>query len=117
MGGSLKIHILAIHAKAKPYKCLSCEYSATTKGAMNQHVTGVHSGIKPFTCHQCSYASSFKHKSQSEIKNENDTIDTDNLQEDFEDFENAEDFENSEEVDVYPSDLLLDDDTEAILDE
>merc|ERR1712150_363484 len=121
MGGSLKIHILAIHAKAKPYKCLSCEYSATTKGAMNQHVTGVHSGIKPFTCHQCSYASSFKHnlkthinlkhKSQSEIKNENDTIDTDNLQ------ENLEDFENSEEVNEYPSDLLLDDDTEAILDE
>merc|ERR1712156_936755 len=131
--GSLKIHILAIHAKAKPYKCLSCEYSATTKGAMNQHVTGVHSGIKPFACHQCSYASSFKHNlkthinlkhpeaAEAEVKSE--VKDEPNANEDENNVNNGDaftDFINMEDTYFSPADLLeeeeeQEDDDESIL--
>ena len=46
----------------KPYKCLICDYSCTTKGNMKNHIDAVHEGKKPYKCTICDYICSQQNK-------------------------------------------------------
>ena len=50
---SLKHHILSIHEKIKPFKCVKCNFCFGRKNALNMHVAIVHEGRKPHMCDIC----------------------------------------------------------------
>ena len=47
---------MMVHSGVKPYKCLQCEYAASSKTHLRAH-TRVHTGEKPFKCKECNFAS------------------------------------------------------------
>ena len=49
----LKIHIMAVHDKIKPFKCMLCNFKTVVKAELNRHVAAVHHKVKEFACHLC----------------------------------------------------------------
>ena len=56
----LKLHVRAIHDKARDFPCVLCEYKATQVGSLRRHVEVIHQQIKRFECEVCHHKSSCK---------------------------------------------------------
>ncbi|XP_033640683.1 PR domain zinc finger protein 14-like [Asterias rubens] len=51
----LRIHILHVHQKHRPHKCVTCGKSFSQSSSLNKHMR-VHSGERPYKCVYCSKA-------------------------------------------------------------
>lgn len=53
--------VIGVHAKHKPFQCISCSSSFSFKDGLEQHINMVHKDIRPFPCSHC--LAQFKSKS------------------------------------------------------
>ena len=65
---------MRIHTGEKPFKCITCDYTARTKGNLDNHMRK-HTGERPFICKICSKSYTQKSSLNTHIK----TVHSDNM--------------------------------------
>ena len=66
---SLKIHILSVHEKQKPFKCQKCDYRCSQRSGLKVHDGRVHQKKKDIVCSYCGKAFSRNNNLTTHMKN------------------------------------------------
>ena len=64
---SARTHVMSVHERKKPYKCLICDYSCFEKGTLKKHIHNVHEEKTQYKCPTCDFTSSYKNSLKANI--------------------------------------------------